>query len=148
MATSKDLWDIEERYCRRFRARYVAVPDSGAESERVLIIDIVSRKAVFGREDRTDLATGAYILRSPDGTVQYVGLTEMPIALRLRSALANGKGWTCVNWSDWTVSVRRPPTDWSTGERQDLKFEKALIVEHNPPYNKVGRPRKHWHTEA
>jgi hypothetical protein len=134
-------WDQEEHLCRRRRARLVVVPVSG-ESERVALDDIIERRVVFGNQDGS-LIAGLYFLRDEDDVV-YLGMTDLPIAVRLRGALANGKTWTRANWSRWSVSVERPPKDYLEARRR----EKDLIVECNPRYNVVGRPPRRQYVKG
>jgi len=122
-------WEREEWKCEAVRCRHIAVPDVG-ESERVLVADVLARKAWFP-------VAGLFILRDGDA-VQYVGLASNPLRLRLTVAISSGKTWTKADYRTWTVTLQRAPSDYP----DDLALERRIIAEHAPPFNVLGRPRR------
>ncbi len=96
------------------------------ESERVLITDVLQRRAWFPDG-------GVYILRDGD-RVMYVGSTMRPLRLRLSLAISEGKTWTTADHTTWTVAMQRT--------RDAQARERELIAELEPVFNVRGRPRK------
>lgn len=124
-------WGYEEYQCRALQARTIAMPPEGdfeTESERVLIADVLERKVWFP-------TAGIFTLRDGDD-VQYFGLTNGPLRVRLYLALAGKKTWTRAHHVSWTVTMRRAPE-----YPEDKMLLKRLIARYRPPYNILGRPR-------
>lgn len=129
-------WGYEESRARKVGARTITVPDGlGSESEPVPIVDVLNRKVWFA-------IGGVYVLRDATGRVMYIGITGGPLRQRLYVAISQRKTWTVAAWTDWTVTLRRAPTDYPGPSEEDLDFQQRLIREHQPPYNVLGRPRK------
>lgn len=122
-------WEIEEWKCIDHRARTVEIPPDG-ESERVGVLEVIKRKVWFPEG-------GLYVMRDGE-RVMYIGLTAQPLGVRLRGALANRKTWTRADYSTWTVTMQRAPARYG----EDIRRLRALIAEHGPRFNILGRPRR------
>jgi hypothetical protein len=122
-------WTKEEEFCRSVRARVVEIPPIG-QSERVPLIDVLVRKVWFPD-------VGLFLLYSDTGAVQYVGRSNLPLGVRLRMAIANGKTWTRSDYRLWTVAMLRAPE-----YPADIDLQRELIATLSPPFNVIGRPKK------
>lgn len=121
-------WEREKWKAKALQARIIPIPEIG-ESERVPLLSVFARTVWFK-------TGGLYILRE-DEIVQYLGLTVLPLRVRLANALVHGKTWTKADWSTWTVTMQRVPEP-----PEDLALEFRLTAQYAPRYHMKGRPRK------
>lgn len=113
-------WTSERKLCRVSGARQIDMPANGDKSETVSLLDVLERRVYFP-------APGVFVIW--DGIVPvYISSTTMPIAVRLRTAIANHAMWSRVDYRDFKISMQRG----SEGDALRLRYRL------DPKFNRRG----------
>lgn len=113
-------WTSERKLCRAAGARQIDMPANGDASEIVSLLDVINRRVYFP-------AHGVFVIW--DGVVPvYVAATTMPIAVRLRTAIANRAVWSRLDYRGFKISMQRG------GDAEALRLRHSL----DPKFNRRG----------
>jgi hypothetical protein len=113
-------WLHDTARCKRAGGLMIAVPEDGSEVQ-AFVLDVMARKVWFNR-------AGVYVIRNFEKVVQFVGHTDVPLGVRLRTSRSNRAPWTNDNYESWTVGLR-------LGDREAAE---ALAVKLTPVYHRRG----------